>query len=246
MMLKIQNRKSETLREDCLIRLASLALSKIENGGFAMRFSRDLREFEKEMAAIGKPENYPMISPEWHDFASGDAVGLLLKNEGNVVGGVAARFLNLGSDSLAEHWHQSYRRLYPGSVDPVESRVSAAKTMRGRLVYEGELYLHPDWRGARVNLPAVSHYMHVLCALKWKPDWIYAFMRIEGLGCAPWYGWTHQHLAAQRWLRGVERRSDKECLVSVTYDELCERAEYLVQNSDQFPDELLSISGSNN
>lgn len=246
MICEVLKLKARPLREHSLIELAALALSRVERSKISMEVTSDLGAFEVELASAGKPENYPMISPKWHDFASGDALGLILQAHGETIGGVAARFLDLGEDSLADHWESSYRRFYPGCDDPVKSRVAAAQKMRGRMVYEGELFLRKDWRGEQVNLPAITHYVHVLCALKWKPDWLYAFMRNDGLWCAPWYGWHHQHLAAHRWLRKVERRSDRESLVSVRYSELCERAEYLAANPDELPDGLLVRSGSNN
>lgn len=239
MMPEILNQRLRPLNEHSLMKLAYLARARTEACGIALEVTSDLREFERELAAIGKPENYPMISPQWHDFATGDALGLMLQSNGKTIGGVAARFLDLGSDSLADHWESSYRRLYPGQGDPIKSRVSAAKSMRGRLVYEGELFLQKDWRNAAIELPAAIHYMHVLCALKWRPAWLYAFIRNDGMWCAPWYGWAHQHLAAHSWLREVERRSDRECLVSVSYEELCERAEYLISSPDELPGSLL-------
>lgn len=222
------------MREDYLLKLAALSLSRMAQQGGSIRAAFDMRAFEEAMEAIGKPYRHPMISSEWHDFASDDAFGLMLVQDGQHIGGVAARVLDLGRDSLAEHWEASYRRLYPGVADPIRARVSAASEMRGRLVYQGELWVHPEWRGGAVNLSAAMYYLHVLSALKWRPDWIYGFVRIEGIRFVPSYGFTHQHVAAHRWLREVEGRGDNECLVSLTFRELCESAEYFTRNPKNF------------
>ncbi len=223
------------MQEIDLTKIAALSLRRLGEEGFGLSCEADLRLFEESMEELGKRENYPMISAAWHDLSSSDAFGLLINRAGQgPVGGVAARHLNLGRDSLQEHWESSYARLYPGDVPPISGGAAIASRMRGRIVYLGELFLCEEWRGGRVNLPAVMHCLHALVALKWRPDWVYGFIRIRGIRVAAEFGFSRTYPGAQNWLRSVDRRGVEECLVAVTFDEFCERANYFVRHPENF------------
>ncbi|CUH66846.1 hypothetical protein TG4357_02674 [Thalassovita gelatinovora] len=225
------------MREENLLKLGGLCLSGLGADGFELCATSDLSGFEAQMRDIGKPDSHPMISTRFHDFASDDVFGLYIKaRDGSVVAGMSARMVALGQDNLECHWRRSYARLYNNNGDaPIVSRTSGAREISGRVVYQGELFAHPDWRGGKINVPLVMLYAHALTALKWRPDWIYAFMRIGGISRASEYGFSRQYLGAHMWLQDIERRTEQECLVAVRNDELCELAEFYLRNPGVLP-----------
>ena len=216
--------------------LAKLCMDRLSVDGLGLAETDDISEFEREMSTIGKAANHPMTSANYYDFATADAFGLFVRGpSGEIVGGMSARIVRLGRDSLATHLEQSYARLYSDSgANPVHSRLRIADEISGNVTYQGELYLHPEWRGGRVNVAAVMHYAHLLSALKWQPDWIYAFMRIEGISHAARYGFTRQHVGALLWSDCTPRRSEKECLVALNQIELHEVISFYLANPDRF------------
>jgi len=125
--------------------------------------------WQEEMTAIGKPKNHPMLSPEWQDFTLAEALGLQLIANGQLVGGVAARFHDLGQETLGEYWARSYRRMYgQGQSVPVHTPARrAAYDVKGRVVYLGELFINKDFRGDGISA-LVMHYLFLLCAVRWR------------------------------------------------------------------------------
>ena len=160
--------------------LSAIALKEFMSRGHTIEATSDLGEYEQSMTAIGARESHPMMSVMHHDFASKDALGLMLKDEhGLFFGGIAARFVDLGADSLGCHMQQSYRRHYGGGqVDAITSRLSAARNISGRIVYQGQWYMKEEFRGGGTHIAALFHYFHCLCFMKWRPDWVYGFFPI--------------------------------------------------------------------
>lgn len=218
-----------------LLSMAKICIDRVGSDLLTFSETDDLSDFERQMTGIGKEQCHPMVSDKLHDFASDDVFGLYIKADGVCIGGMVARLVRLGSDSLDRHLLRSYSRYYRDcGGSPVTPRLNITRQITGNVVYQGELFLSPNWRGGRVNVSAVMHYAHILSALKWQPDWIYAFMRIEGLPHASGYGFTRQHVGALNWIEGHPRRSDKECLVALPLHEFIETAEYFVLRPEQF------------
>ena len=164
--------------EHQLLTFASTCLISLDRLGFTISVTEDLDGWQARMIEIGKPSNHPMMSPQWHDFAHPEAFGVQLSANGNLVGGVAARYHDLGQETLGQYWGRSYKRLYGNGADiPVHSPARKAATeVTGKVVYLGELFVTPDFRSTG-GAALVMNYLFLLCAIRWKPSWIYGFIR---------------------------------------------------------------------
>ncbi len=224
------------MHESNLIDLSYACLKKLKSDGLELEVLSDLRVFEGRMAKIGKAPNHPMISPDWHDFSSSDAFSIIFRQGGQDIGGVAARHLDLGDDSLAQHWASSYMRLYSdGSSVPV-GRFStvAGREITGKVVYLGELFLRKGSRNGSVCWRLIFHYLFALCFLKWHPEWIYGFVRQPDVmsGKASRYGFTRQYIGPQEWSHPPATRSSNEYLVAIPRFDLLDAASFYSRNPE--------------
>lgn len=236
------------MQEDNLLKLAHLCLDRLRGDGVSIRATASISDFENRMVDLGMPPSHPMISHSWHDFSQSDAFALIISKGGKEVGGMAARRIGLGRDNLADHWAASYSRMYcNGEGAPVEDFNSVAvREITGDIVYLGQLFLVREQRNGPINLGLVLHYAHLLCCTKWRPDWIYGFIRQKDIlrGKAAQYGFTRQYVGPQNWVSEVNGRSSNEYLVALTYDDLCDAAAFYTKNPDVFaPKRESSSSG---
>lgn len=218
------------MKEDLLTKMQRACLNRLSVTRVDIKGVDRLADFEKSMQEIGAGDSHPMISTSWHDLSTADGFGLEVWVDGKLAGGLAARHHDLGRAALAEHWADSYKRLYGGGeTTPVSNFCAAARgEIRGRIVYLGQLYLEEKYRGTGINLGLILHYMHALSVQKWSPDWIYGFVRQADVlsGRAAWYGFTRQYVCAQVWDENIATRSSDEYLVAVTPSELSEAANF--------------------
>ncbi|UWR74097.1 hypothetical protein [Phaeobacter inhibens] len=237
----------KAMHEDNMIRLAHICLRELEGAGLELIAVPNITEFQTRMARIGKAENHPMLSPDWHDFTSIEAFGIVFRIDGDDVGGVAARFIDIGDDSLARHWSATYSRLYnSGAGSPVTSfSNAAAREISGKIVYLGELFLNTANRKGRVNWRLVFHYLFSLAHLKWRPAWTYGFVRQADVlsGKASRYGFTRQHIGPQEWAVQVPSRSSSEYLVALPRIDLQEAAAFYVKHPEFLLDPVPSSGG---
>lgn len=226
--------------------LASMSLQKLSDEGHRVEATSSVKIYEKRMMEAGALENHLVMSPREHDFATNDALGLMLVDaKGRVVAGIAARFIDLGSDTLADHMQESYCRLYgQGVTSAVKSRLSAARKITGKIVYQGQWYMVPEVRGGKVHTPAMFHYFHSLCFTKWRPDFAYGFFPIALAERAFSYGYPHAFLQANSWQIKNDRRGDKECLVYSSFQEFVERSTSIATSPDMFPRRIKTESSS--
>lgn len=232
------------MHEANLIDLSYACLRRLREDGLELDIVDDIRRFESRMADVGKPPNHPMISPRWHDFSSSEAFAIVFRKGDQDVGGVAARHLDLGEDSLAQHWETSYARLYQsGEGTPVDRFSSVAKReISGKVVYLGELFLKQGNRDGSICWRLIFHYLYVLCYLKWKPEWIYGFVRQPDVlsGKASRYGFTRQYIGPQEWRLPDAKRSNNEYLVALPKRDLLDAAAFYARHPEYLmPDDLL-------
>ncbi len=230
------------MHEANLIDLSYSCLQQLKEDGLELEVVSDLRIFEHRLAEIGKPPNHPMISPNWHDFSSTEAFAIIFRKEKQDVGGVAARHLDLGEDSLAQHWASSYMRLYQegGNVPVRQFSTVAKREISGKVVYLGELFLGRSSRDGSVCWRLIFHYLFVLCYLKWHPEWIYGFVRQPDVlsGKASRYGFTRQYIGPQEWQQPTASRSTNEYLVALPRQDLLDAASFYARNPEYLMPEV--------
>ena len=186
----------------------------------------DFDDAEERMIAIGKSSFTPMLSSHFNDLSKDQAVWLILQKDGQDVGGVAARHDVLWSETLTEFWERSYRRFYKGSGELNASR--NCDEINGDVVYMGEFFIAKHMRGSRNLLSLYTHLLFAYCALRWQPDWLYAFVRAEDVrrGYASECGFTRQYPGAHTWKKRPAGRAEGEYLVALPADDLARMAQF--------------------
>lgn len=201
----------------------------------------DFEAAEARAAEMGKRSVTPMLSASYNGLSRDDAFWLFLQKSGTDVGCVAARRDNLYKETLSEFWMRSHRRYYglSGGEQSNTHAPAAVREIHGSVVYMGEFFLKKEARGSRNQLTLFTHALHSYCFAKWRPDWIYAFVRPEDVrrGYAAEYGFVHQVPVAQIWPEPPKGRQTGEYLVAISQRDLLHMASSYCRR----PELLLSV-----
>lgn len=153
--------------------------SNLREAGFAVELSSDLKQFDHIKLAVRGSRVGPMHDSDVCDFSLERAFWMRLVNEGGTTVGLQAYRCDEIDTSLAD-WLPNYmigvymRRhelMVPAPVKPTQG--SIAERLRGRLVYEGELWLAKEVKGKHV-FDQFTRLGMLLCAIKWNPTAIWA------------------------------------------------------------------------
>lgn len=224
-----------------LMKFFSTCLTQLEERGITLEDSSDFETCENRMRAIGKNGITPMISSEHNDLSKDTASWLILRKNGQDIGGVAARCDMLTDETLSSFWSRSYGRLYRGQghLRIVSDAPRPCDEITGRVIYMGEFFITEHMRGSRNLLSLYTHLLFAYCQLRWRADWLYAFIRADDarLGYATEYGFTRQYPGAHVWGSLPKGRATGEYLVAIQANELSDMARYF----NMHPSVLLGI-----
>jgi hypothetical protein len=213
-----------------LMKFFSTCLYMLEERGITVEDSSDFEGCENRMRAIGKNSITPMISSEHNDLSKDNAGWLILRKDGQDIGGVAARHDRFVTETLSSFWSRSYGRLYKGQghLRVVSDERRPCDEITGSVIYMGEFFIAEKMRGSRHMLSLYTHLLFAYCHLRWHPDWLYAFVRADDarLGYATEYGFTRQYPGAHVWGTLPKGRATGEYLVAIQSSELCDMARY--------------------
>jgi hypothetical protein len=154
------------------------------------------------------PNWYPLptvFDHRYHDFDESNSVWIAARDRhGEVVGLVANRSYDwFSTDLQAElragrvHYARPERDAPSGEV--WETTVDAAAEMRGKQVYAGALWFHPDHRGT--GFPSVfAHLAFALAWTMWDADGCFSFIKSDAVrrGVVGPIGFTHYEPAVTR------------------------------------------------
>jgi len=217
-MTYVSNLDVMTLFSTCLVGLAER--------GITVQESSDFDACEARMRAIGKASFTPMLSSAFNDLSKDHAGWLILHRDGMDIGGVAARLDSLKSETLPAFWDRSYARMYDGAGALRASH--ACDEIRGNVMYMGEFFISKPARGSRHLLSLFTHLLFSYAALRWQPDWLYAFVRADDvrLGYASEYGFTRQYPGVHLWDKRPQGRAEGEYLVALPAHDLVRMAQF--------------------
>jgi hypothetical protein len=159
----------------------------------------------------GKPVS-PYFDPIIAGLPPERAFWMTLQNDCGKPVGMQAFRLDCVESSLAE-WAQVYTiALYMRRqelVVPAEGtmpRTSIAERIRGRLVYQGDLYLEPGSARNRNNIELFGKLGLVLTYLKWQPDAVWGLMahRMATKGTSTRMGFAYIERGVLRWQTASE------------------------------------------
>ena len=217
--------------------LIAICREKLLLDGLVVQVEQDFEIVPKIVEAIGKPYLTPKMSPFFNDFTGSNCFWLLLKKDGDVVAAAGARLDDLGDGSITEYWRRTMRRHYGQGVNEVVTTVAAPleQDLRGRLAYFGDLYFS---KAAGRSLKTVRRFVligHMIAALKWNPDWTYAFLREDDVrrgGCYH-YGFNRYIPDAQFWLDPPAPRENTEYCVMINRRDLAYTAETFIRSPER-------------
>lgn len=223
-----------------VMKLFSLCQKMLGERGISVVQTTQFESAECRARTMGKPSITPMLSSEFNDLSKDDAFWLFLQQDGMDMGCVAARRDNLASENLSEYWARTNKRYYgmTGGRATYAHALAAVSEIKGSVVYVGEFFIRQNARGSRNQLTLFTHLLFSYCAMKWQPDWIYAFVRRNDIrrGYGGEYGFNRQIPGAQIWPSPPPGRQSDEYLVALTRTDLFHMAEVYCRN----PDLLLS------
>lgn len=184
-----------------------------------------------------KPYLTPLSSPAFNDFTEKNVLWLVARRDGVPVYLGCARLEDLGTEAVGSFWRRVFARVYgDGQTEKISDvRENVDRSIGGRLVYFGDLYVSAAGRGDRAALRAFVALGHAAVSLKWDPDWTYCFVRERDAlrGAALMYGFGQVMPRPFRWIDPPSPRTNSEWLavlakgellpmISATRDALCD------------------------
>lgn len=217
--------------------LIAICREKLLLDGLVVQVEQDFDVVPKIIEAIGKPYLTPKMSPFYNDFTGANCFWLLLKKDDQVVGAAGARLDDLGDGSITEYWRRTMRRHYGHGVNEVVTDIASPleQDLKGQLAYFGDLYFS---RAAGRSLKTVRRFVligHMITALKWNPDWTYAFLREDDVrrgGCYH-YGFNRYIPDAQFWVDPPAPRENTEYCVMTNRRDLAYMAQSFIRSPER-------------
>ncbi|MEM6623848.1 MAG: hypothetical protein AAF674_16590 [Pseudomonadota bacterium] len=201
------------------------SLDAIKAGGECIRYLRASgfeveqvgdAELIKDLIADTKKEWFTRtMSGDFNDFTSANHFWLVARKADNVCGVLGAR-LDTIPDKISAFWASQQKRLYgnghqvldPSHVPPI------AETMKGKAAYFGDLFLASE---ERVPLEQFVLLGYSIAYAKWAPNWYYAFVKERRMSAQiRKLRMPHVYPGAQRWLRPVAQRDDRDWLICMS------------------------------
>ena len=209
---------SKDLIELEIMRRAAPHLNTLEADGFQIFAPKDFTQIQDLVRQTGRGQQTPMMSIARNDFTLGNAFWLFLMVDGKCVGGCAAHMIDLRDESFEHYLRRTSKEQYNCEEDPIDQVARpVAQEINGRVVYIGELELHPRYRGKIGALSAFIRVMQALIAVKWPDfDWMFAFIPFDHVKLTGKYGFTWQMPYAVRWKKPApEGRLDSHWIIGL-------------------------------
>jgi hypothetical protein len=180
--------------------------TELLDAGCRVEVSSDFQLLDKVKQEVRNERVGPMHDPAVCDFSDERAFWLRLVNQDNLTVGIQAYRIDNIDTSLAD-WLPNYmigvymrRReiMMPSHSEP--PRGSISWSMRGRLVYEGELWQCRNLKSKSV-FDKFSRLGILLCTLKWDPEaiWGLAGEKMARFGHVGRMGYTVLERGFLRW-----------------------------------------------
>lgn len=184
-----------------IVRRAAPHLAVLESEGFQVYAPTDFTEIAGLVEQTGRVQQTPMMSISRNDFTLGTAFWLFLMVDGKCVGGCAAHFIDLRDEPFEQYLRRTSKEQYGRKEDPIDTIARpVSQEIGGRLIYLGELEIHPKYRGKLKTLSAFMRLLQSISVMKWPEfDWMYAFIPFDHVKLTGRYGFTWQMPYAIRW-----------------------------------------------
>lgn len=211
-----------SLSELNIIRHCSDHLSELAKEGYEVEAPDDFGRISDMVGRTGRRRQTPMMTLARNDFTRKDAFWFFLMRDSEPVAGTAAMYIDLGGESFDSYLRRTSQEQYHRDEDPIAAIAPPVNAhVQGRLIYLGELEMHPGHRGRPRTLFRFARVMMGLSALKWPEfDVMYAFVPKEHLKLADGYGFTWRVPRAITWAEPVPKgRLNDHWLVATSRDD---------------------------
>jgi len=220
-----------------ILKLGSRCLSALAEKGLSVEMTTDFLAAEAIVLDMGKPSIKPILAAGLNDFTVENAFWLLLKDGEKTIAAIAARYDDVGRETIQSYMKRLLDRQYPSKKGQSVASVTAAlpQHFHGRMVHVGELFVRPDARGSRQRLRQFMWMFHTTAAAKWNADWVWAFMKERDvlLGAAAFYGFTTQVPDFVKWTGDVPAgRGATDWLILLDQQQQLHQIQYLANTPE--------------
>ncbi|MCA1296941.1 hypothetical protein [Stappia indica] len=189
--------------------------SSLNSAGVQPVLGRDFRELNarliEQKRRAPQQSKGPLLehfSPALNTYSPKEAFWLTVDTAAHeIVGVIAVRLNDLGSQSLTQHLEEYWGRCYRG-VDGGPVRVKPQEDLFsdeifGRIAYMGELFVSTGWRGKHLST-TLCRMAQVLAFNLFDPDYLYSWMRPRHIeaGLHSRWGFSEEHRHAILWESG--------------------------------------------
>ncbi len=206
------------MREQVILQSVAPFFEEIEKLGYEVHATSDFDEIERLVAQTGRANQTPMMSISRLDFTRSQAFWAFLMKDGEAIGGSGVKYIDLEGEDFTAYLQRTSRAQYGRESDPIaEFARPLADTLRGRLIYIGELELRAQCRGSLRLVAAFGKVLQGLAALKWASfDWMYAIVPEAHLKFDHLYGFSLTIPDALTWAEPVpEGRLNSHAFLAV-------------------------------
>ena len=189
-----------------IARLIAKLEAKLLATGYRVGVSSDFAQLDKTKLELRKARVGPMHDADVCDFSDERAFWMSLIDSNGQTVGIQAYRCDYVDTSLAD-WLPNYmigvymrREEIMMPSHPKPPRGSISWRLRGRLVYEGELWIAPAAKGKNV-FDSFARLGMLLCIVKWNPDaiWGLASEKMANHGHVGRIGYTILERGFLRW-----------------------------------------------
>ncbi len=151
-----------------------LARGLLREKGITISLVRDFDDFDRFCEAVKGRRGSLEFSSRLTDRTPEDALLILGRSEAGEIVTLQALWRHaLVGISLADFWRKNLERLYG---ETVVDTCPAAETITGeKVVYHGESWCSPDWRGQQIASTAAL-LAHTLALIEFRPDYLYGLI----------------------------------------------------------------------
>jgi hypothetical protein len=176
-------------------------MDELKKAGLGVFATQDFSEVEHHWPKTGRTAQTPMMDVTRQEFTQSSAFWLFLTENGETIGGLGAKFVDLGDETFDSYLRRTSIHQYSRNADPIEAIARPIRDqISGKLVYIGELEFREGKRGRISVLTAFVGLAKALAAQKWTDfHWMYAFIPEEHIRLARAYEFSYQLPNAIRW-----------------------------------------------
>lgn len=164
----------------------------------------DFKKFKQMMQGLSGHKCSGQFNHKRTLLHSGNAFWLEWKHKGKTICIHALRFDDYYETDLASIWRHGQQSIAYGGGKIGNHQPDLATQMKGKIVYGGDLFLAPDFRGVEALSTSIALQSFFYAEIKWKPDWIYGFIDKRNMsekGFSARFGYNHKAPIGTHWIK---------------------------------------------